>query len=319
MTLENTLQHETPDKESSNTNCNQKKQTKHDEYKQKAWILICASIFFSIAIFTSYFLNFHGGVSLDNADWGTFGDFIGGILNPIFGFLGLIALLWTINLQIKELEATRQELENTRQELARAAKAQENSEVLLRAQTITQTKQQFENTFFSLLGQHNDSLNTISEMMRSHDNGIYMALMNNIKDANKELKRYDSLWGGYFRILYQLLKFLFLNYPDSSVSKKENKNRSFTNEEIQANIDSNEKMYANMIRSFLNHSVTQVLAVNCYFEKDYNETYIQYKLLLERYSFLEHMPFTYNDNEVQALIDTKSFYSKKAFGNNAFL
>lgn len=319
MSSENTLQYETPDKKILNTDYNQEKQTKHDEYKQKAWILICVSIFFSIAIFTSYFLNFHGGVSLDNADWGTFGDFVGGILNPIFGFLGLIALLWTINLQIKELEATRQELENTRQELARAAKAQENSEVLLRAQTITQTKQQFENTFFALLGQHNDSLNSISVMMRTHDNGIYMALINNnIKDANKELKRYDSLWGGYFRILYQLLKFLFLNYPDTSVSKKEN--RSFTNEEIQqTNIDSNGKMYANMIRSFLNHSVTQVLAVNCYFEKDYNETYIQYKLLLERYSFLEHMPFTSNDNEMQVLVETKSFYSKKAFGNNAFL
>lgn len=317
MTLENNLQHETPDQEISKTDCNKKKQTKHDEYKQNAWILICVSIFFLIAIFTSYFLNFHGGVSLDNADWGTFGDFIGGILNPIFGFLGLIALLWTINLQIKELEATRQELENTRQELARAAKAQENSEILLRAQTITQTKQQFENTFFALLGQHNDSLNTISDMMRRYDNEIHTALIKNIKDANKELKRYDSFWGGYFRILYQLLKFLFLNYPDASISKKEK--RSFTNEEIQANIDSNEKMYANMIRSFLNHTVTQVLAVNCYFEKDYNETYIQYKLLLERYSFLEHMPFTYNDNERQALIDTKSFYSEKAFGNNAFL
>lgn len=309
MTLEKILK---------NKNLDQEK--KHDQYEQKAWILICIAAFFAVAISMSYFLNFHGGVSLDNSDWGTFGDFIGGILNPIFGFLGLIALLWTINLQIKELEATRQELENTRQELTRAAKAQENSEILLRTQTKTQTRQQFENTFFALLNQHNASLDVISGMMRSQnynnvnvDQVIRTALHQPIIKANKDLKKYDYLWGSYFRLLYQLLKFLFINYPATS-SDHEQK-RFFSEDNIKTEVDLDEKMYSNIIRSFLNHQVTQVLAVNCH-----DKSYIRYKLLLERYAFLEHMPFKYHaeEPELQALNDIKPFYDDRAFGENKF-
>ena len=42
--------------------------------------------------------------------FGQFGDFVGGALNPIFGFLGLIALLVTVALQRKELQVARDEL-----------------------------------------------------------------------------------------------------------------------------------------------------------------------------------------------------------------
>ncbi|MDD5273291.1 MAG: hypothetical protein PHU14_11280 [Methylovulum sp.] len=51
------------------------------------------------------------------AKWGTFGDYVGGILNPIFSFLALMALLWTINLQIKQLEISEQGLNDSREEL----------------------------------------------------------------------------------------------------------------------------------------------------------------------------------------------------------
>ncbi|GJL56448.1 MAG: hypothetical protein NPIRA02_35800 [Nitrospirales bacterium] len=62
-----------------------------------------------------YFLNFQGQLSSEHERWGTFGDFIGGTLNPILSFLALIALLLTIVLQNRELEATRQELSESRQ------------------------------------------------------------------------------------------------------------------------------------------------------------------------------------------------------------
>ncbi|MDP2633377.1 MULTISPECIES: hypothetical protein [unclassified Pseudoalteromonas] len=41
--------------------------------------------------------------------WGAFGDFIGGTLNPIFAFLSFICLLMTIVLQNTELKETRKE------------------------------------------------------------------------------------------------------------------------------------------------------------------------------------------------------------------
>jgi hypothetical protein len=39
-----------------------------------------------------YIFNFPGGLSGNQADWGTFGDFMGGVLNPIVSLVTLIAL-----------------------------------------------------------------------------------------------------------------------------------------------------------------------------------------------------------------------------------
>lgn len=104
-----------------------------------AWILGIATGLFGVVL-ALYLMEFNNGFSNENSDWGTFGDFLGGTLNPIFGFLSLIALLLTIALQSKELESTRIELE-------RSASAQEKTEAALNKQSDTQQKQQFENTF----------------------------------------------------------------------------------------------------------------------------------------------------------------------------
>jgi uncharacterized membrane protein len=80
-------------------------------------LLICilvTAVFVVTVVFLFYLLNFPGELSLDHQRWGTFGDFIGGTLNPILSFLALIALLLTIVLQNRELEATREELAQTR-------------------------------------------------------------------------------------------------------------------------------------------------------------------------------------------------------------
>lgn len=85
--------------------------------KWLAWIFTVASI--SIAcVFWFYLINFSGGLSNKTENWGAFGDFVGGTLNPILSFMALIALLLTIILQSRELEATREEL-------SRSATAQE--------------------------------------------------------------------------------------------------------------------------------------------------------------------------------------------------
>ncbi|WP_051361315.1 hypothetical protein [Desulfuromonas sp. TF] len=61
----------------------------------------------------AYVLKFDAGLSSNPEIWGQFGDYIGGVLNPFFALLGLIALLLTIVLQSRELEYTRQELRNS--------------------------------------------------------------------------------------------------------------------------------------------------------------------------------------------------------------
>lgn len=64
-----------------------------------------------------YFFKFGGSLSSDAERWGQFGDYVGGILNAIFGLLAFLAILLTIRLQLQELRENR--LETRRAELQR--------------------------------------------------------------------------------------------------------------------------------------------------------------------------------------------------------
>ncbi|WP_411824639.1 hypothetical protein [Leptospira sp. 'Mane'] len=56
----------------------------------------------SISPFLLYYSNFKQfGLSPEQEVWGQFGDYIGGLLNPIFAFLSFILVNYTIYLQIK--------------------------------------------------------------------------------------------------------------------------------------------------------------------------------------------------------------------------
>jgi uncharacterized membrane protein len=58
------------------------------------WYISVVIVLLTAVPFTLYFLTYSGGESNLNVDWGTFGDFIGGVLNPIFALLNLIAFLY---------------------------------------------------------------------------------------------------------------------------------------------------------------------------------------------------------------------------------
>lgn len=96
-----------------------------------------------VAVFL-YFLKFRGQLSNDQAVWGAFGDFVGGIANPVLSFFSLVALLITLVLQRKELSYTRKELEMTREELERSATANETA---AKAAEIQLEKLQQQNNF----------------------------------------------------------------------------------------------------------------------------------------------------------------------------
>ncbi len=98
-------------------------------YKTTA-IIILAGV---VLIYLFSFTGFH--FSVENiGDFGTIGDFFGGILNPIFALLALFALLATIKIQSKELS---------------------KSVKIMKAQHQSIKLQNFENTFFNMLNLHN--------------------------------------------------------------------------------------------------------------------------------------------------------------------
>lgn len=86
--------------------------------------------------------------SLANLKLGEFGDFFGGVLNPILTFLMLIGLIITIVIQ-------RVELRLSRNEFRRTADA-------LQEQTQTSKKQNFENTFFQMMRLYNEIMDSLS-------------------------------------------------------------------------------------------------------------------------------------------------------------
>lgn len=81
-----------------------------------------------------YAYNFAYPLSEDQAIWGSFGDFLGGVLNPLLSLLALIALLLTVFLQSDELRLSREELSLTREELRKSAEAQEKAQQALTQQ-----------------------------------------------------------------------------------------------------------------------------------------------------------------------------------------
>lgn len=113
--------------------------------------LLSAAILLFIITLGIYFLNFHEGLSTERSDWGTFGDFMGGTLNPIFAIFSLAAILYTIKIQTEELELSRKELEATREELRKSSEAQQEQSESFKIQNDSIKLQSFENTFFQLM------------------------------------------------------------------------------------------------------------------------------------------------------------------------
>lgn len=278
-----------------------------------AWYLSCV-----------YAAGFNGKIfplAHGRSEWGAMGDFFGGILNPIFSFLGLVMLLATLVQNQKELELSRNELKESTAALA--------------AQATTLERQRFEDTFFSLLDQLNrilgdllaervqyDSLDgkpsqqhSIVEQVKSNlIGGSYFIppddYVSTMPDAKEKLLAHDPLLNQYFRILYQLLKFISVGAPGSTLP-------DFSVRAMTATSASpSEKFYSNIVRSFVPENVYYLLAINCYAVEE-SDTYYLYRLLIERYSFLEHMPLRLPNHQNQALLNAiVASYALQVFGSN---
>ncbi len=104
-------------------------------------------------------------ISSDAADWGVFGDFVGGLANPFLSFLTIVLLAMTLILQVRqlkisayELRLSREELEMSRAELRRSASAQELSEKALRAQASAAAATAQLATISALLDHYRDEI-----------------------------------------------------------------------------------------------------------------------------------------------------------------
>ena len=73
--------------------------------KNKAQIVLCVAgttgLLLVLGVLAFYVVTFSTGVSGSQEVWGQFGDYFGGLLNPILSFFAFVGLLFTVNVQLK--------------------------------------------------------------------------------------------------------------------------------------------------------------------------------------------------------------------------
>ncbi|WP_413498882.1 putative phage abortive infection protein [Buttiauxella gaviniae] len=212
---------------------------------------------------------------------GTFGDFIGGVANPLLTFLTFICLIKTIFMQRDELALTRTEYSETKK--------------VLRTQSV-------ENTFYNGVNLHHELVNNLkmnftrlnlnnelfSEKQALHVgttefNGrdCFGALIKYLTEDEpsqallieryKVINREKNEWfGHYFRNLYRILKIID-SHPDEFVSPVDKAQYCHT---LRAQLSSNE------LALLMLNSVEGVCDTG------------QFRDLLSRYQMLEHLPLS---------------------------
>lgn len=234
-------------------------------------VAIAGGVMFLVVI-GLYFYSFAGPLSTSQELWGQFGDYLGGTLNPLFTFLTLLAILFTIVLQARELHFSTTELRHSSQ--------------ALRSQSHTLQIQQFENAFFQLLHLHNAIVNELDlrergnrENVTSRGRDCFRVFVDRYKVHLKQEsdteniksleKAYDTFYrdnqhevGHYFRLLYNIVKF------------------------VDRAAITNKKFYTNLIRAQLSADELTLLFWNCLSQWGREK----FKPLVERYALLKTLP-----------------------------
>jgi hypothetical protein len=220
---------------------------------------------------------------------GQIGDYTGGVLGTVFAFFTVVAMLFTILEQRKELKASRQ---------------------------IVST-QQFEATLFSLLEQLNRIKEKLDRQINTSDptiekfqyllasypratvlssikNGVFSGRDLSTENFQSRLLKRNERIGQYFIYLYQILKYIY-----TYRSFWQDKERPLSPDglgdlkTLGITYGDNEKRYANLVRACMDADALHILAVNCCCLPNAGESKLQFKqfkTLLEFYEFFEHMP-----------------------------
>lgn len=181
-------------------------------------IAVVAGLFLIVPV-ASYINMYGDNLVYSHEKWAQFGDFFGGVLNPVYALLAFIALLYTINLQRTELRQARNEFRRSADALTDQGKSIE--------------KQNFESTFFHLLNTHNNIVSSID--LQSEKGKVttgrdcfrvfYTRLTKTFRQNQQKFKNktdrqmldsaYRSFWkdhqtelGHYFRYLFNIIRFL---------------------------------------------------------------------------------------------------------------
>lgn len=290
-----------------------------EEKKEKWWnspFIIIATIAI-IIVYGSYIFNFYNHtISKSSGDWGTFGDFIGGTLNPTLAFLSLLAILQTIRIQSKELAKSSEALELSKVELARSANAQEKQIESIKIQN-------FETTFFNLLNFHNkivDNFNFKKYKFKYFNEKIFF-YKNDVHDIfykeeafNEICKQIDMIsnddklnftkFNEVYDLYYNENEHLLCKYFDNI-----NQIFKFISDSIFD--DKEQKKYSDIFRIQFSQYELKLLFYHCIGSNN-SSTLRSY---IEKFNFFEFLILEENNKNFMYVF-SKNIYKDVTFGNN---
>lgn len=279
-----------------------------DETSKNLLRLVQFAIFMVIVVFLI-------NIVFNDDKLGPWGDFFGGVLNPILTFLTFMGLLITIIIQKKELKESRDVFKGQQEALEK--------------QQEEMTIQSFDNKFFQMLNSFNNISDALKLNIRGHNynkKDVFEGLVIELKkellfvykddisdNKTKENKveylyqifpdfnnKFDTTFKYYFLNLYQLIKFIDEDLPH------ENK-------------DKYSKKYTNILRSQLSKNELILLTYNAIGVESFCGN--NYKKLVEKYSFFEHLIYDdyINDNDgklIDIINEILDLYNINVFGRN---
>lgn len=248
------------------------------------------------------------------AHWGQLGDFVGGILNPLLSFVAFIAVLANLVLQRRDLSLAREEARE-------ANKNQRLQSRIFEKQNQAVERQNFESTFFRLLGMHAQQASVATVVMadsKTEKNGSecfswirskFLTVATHGEDISVFLERnanffsidYSLGMSRYFRNLHQILKFID-GYGNTSGLRE----GALVGMRIRKAVRQygTQRAYANMLRAQLSNDEQCCIFLNCLTAKGSGLKYY-----VEKYSLLKGMelPMIYRVSEVEGLYQSIAY------------
>jgi len=269
-------------------------------------ILIIAGISASLVV-AVYLIKIGAGwdsITDDLERWGQTGDFFGGILNPLFGLLSVIALVLTLRQNQKALSQnqealaqgeealrqTREEMEKSREEMRRSADA-----------SFMQVKhietQGFEGTFFELMRLRNE---IVASFLMHENNALREFRGQPAAPPHTGIKVFQELYDQYLRVVARVsgnhLDWGRLGVLRDAYSQFYLDNMEYLGHYFRvlysmlkfvdrSNV-ANKKVYSDMLRSQLSSHELLLIFYNVFSDMG-SEKMLP---LVHRYNLLKHLP-----------------------------
>ena len=259
--------------------------------------------------------------------WSKLGDSIGGIFGPIIEYITLMAFLYTMYMQQKQLDLYSQELDEAKKSLREAQNIQKEQLKIMKIQ-------QLDTLLMSYIKKLDIEVNDLSSRTYDYPT-VYKAQFNaqypykapltlsqhvdhlgtTFRDTphDKELLAKDlSKFKIFFCLIFDILKFINTQLSNPSNGNDDGGGEFLSENPSRCTLEITQT-YINLIRANLKNEFMLLLAINGLQEKPIGESGDAgtFKKLIELYSFLEFM-----DKDMNKFCKEFCSYENSAFGED---